>query len=637
MILGLIVFLPLLMCIVAWMLEYEIKFIGVSILTTAGVGISMVLSMLLFIPGLQNFFGKIPDVMNIFVWLSLDHSNTYWSLKFDPLVKIMLFVVTTVSFVVHVYSIGYMHHDKSKSRFMLLISLFTFFMLLLVTSNDFIQLFCGWEGVGLCSYLLIGFWHHKDSANYAAQKAFIVNRVGDLGLIIAMAMIYFTFGTFEFSAVFLKIKTISNASFCCGISLFDFIALMLFVGAMGKSAQFGLHVWLPDAMEGPTPVSALIHAATMVTAGIFLMVRCSPFLEVAPFAKNIILIIGSITALFGATVAMAQTDIKRVIAFSTCSQLGFMFMSIGSGFYTGAIFHLFTHAFFKAALFLGAGSVIHAFSDEQNIKKMGHAFRYIPYTYFVMWIGSLALAGFPPFSGFFSKESIIHVLSHNTTQIGLFAYCVSLLVAFLTSFYIFRLLFLVFHGQERSDDKVVAHIHESSLSMLLPLLVIVVFAGAIGISTHHLFLGASDGFWKGSGVTFLKIPSFSYLDPLIIFPLGGLLLAWIIYVKGFALNRVIRKRLDGFYKFFLNKWFIDELYDVLFVKPMFFLGRIFWKIGDEKIIENMGPNFLSYAANKIGFQVKRLQTGYISDYVIIVLGFIVLMIPCVLLWRYFNG
>lgn len=637
MILGLIVFLPLLMCIVAWMLEYEIKFVGVSALTTAGVGVSMILSTLLFIPGTQHFLGKMPDVMNIFVWLSLGGADTYWSLKFDPLVKIMLFVVTTVSFVVHVYSIGYMHHDKSKSRFMLLISLFTFFMLLLVTSNDFIQLFCGWEGVGLCSYLLIGFWHHKDSANYAAQKAFIVNRVGDLGLIIGMAMIYFSFGTFEFASVFSKIKMISNPAFCCGVSLFDFMALMLFVGAMGKSAQFGLHVWLPDAMEGPTPVSALIHAATMVTAGVFLMVRCAPLLEVAPVAKNVILIMGAITALFAATVAMAQTDIKRVIAFSTCSQLGFMFMSIGSGFYTGAIFHLFTHAFFKAALFLGAGSVIHAFSDEQNIKKMGHAFRYIPYTYFVMWIGSLALAGFPPFSGFFSKESIIHVLSHNTTHVGFFAYGVSLLVAFLTSFYIFRLLFLVFHGQERSDDKVVAHIHESPFSILTPLLVIVVFAGGIGFLTHHLFLGVSADFWKGSGVPFSKTSPSNYADPLIMFPLGGLMMAWIIYVKGFALNRVIKKRLDGVYKFFLNKWFIDELYNILFVKPMFFLGRIFWKIGDEKIIENIGPNLLSYVANRIGFQVKRLQTGYISDYVMIILGFIVVIIPCILLWRYFNG
>jgi NADH-quinone oxidoreductase subunit L len=588
--------------------------------------------MLLFIPLTENLLNFVPYTLELFVWIPLDGYDTYWSFRFDPLVKIMLFVVTTVSFLVHVYSISYMSHDASISRFMMLISLFTFFMLLLVSAADFIQLFCGWEGVGLCSYLLIGFWFQKESATYSAKKAFIVNRVGDLGLIVAMGAIYYSFGSFEFSQIFEKLPGVNNTHFMFGLSLMDFITLMLFIGAMGKSAQFGLHVWLPDAMEGPTPVSALIHAATMVTAGVFLMVRCSPLLEYAPMTKDVILIIGSLTAFFAATVAITQTDIKRIIAYSTCSQLGYMFMSIGSGFYTGAVFHLFTHAFFKAALFLGAGSVIHAFSDEQDIRKMGQSFKKLPYTYAVMWIGSLALVGFPPFSGFFSKESIIHVLSHTPGFPGKIAYITALIVSVFTAFYAFRLIFLVFHGKSRSDDKVYAHIHESSLGILGPLGVMAFFAAAIGFATHSLFLNPALGFWEGSYVKLSAYSSILWFDPLLLLPILGFFLAWLIYIKEFPLNHRLQKTFPWLHTFLLRKWFIDELYLFAIIKPALFLANVFWKIGDEKIIERFGPQLLVRIVSYLGIRIRQLQTGFMSDYVMMIMTFVVIIIPLIFLW-----
>ncbi len=630
MILPLIVFTPLFMAILAWIILPHFKPISTHILTTLGVGFSMILSIILFVP----FFHFVPQTIELFPWIPLEGYTTYWSLKFDPLVGVMLFVVTTVSFLVHVYSTEYMSHDQGSSRFMMLISLFTFFMLFLVTAADFLQLFCGWEGVGLCSYLLIGFWFHKDSAIEAAKKAFIVNRIGDLGLIIGMAVIYYYFGTLEFTQIFDKLPTMINISLPLGFSLMDFITLMLFIGAMGKSAQFGLHVWLPDAMEGPTPVSALIHAATMVTAGVFLMVRCSPLLELAPVTKDIILLIGSITAFFAATIAITQNDIKRIIAYSTCSQLGYMFMAIGSGFYTGAMFHLFTHAFFKATLFLGAGSVIHAFSHEQNIKKMGDAFRHIPYTYAMMWIGSLALIGCPPFSGFFSKESIIHILSHTSGSIGTFAYLVSLFVAFLTAFYAFRLIFLVFHGKSNADDKVVAHIHESPSLMLFPVIMLSILAIFIGVMTYRLFLNPDVRFWVGSHVVLSPGVHYSLFDPVLLLPILGIVLAWLIYIKEFPINVFCKTHLTLIYEFLFTKWRIDELYTVLIINPIFSLANILWKMGDEKIIEGIGPKFLTQTTNYLGNKIKSLQTGYISDYIIVIFIFLVLLIPLIFFGSY---
>ena len=622
MISVMILFTPLVFAILCWVFKEMIGKNGVMTLTIFGMGCSAFLSLLLFLPSDTYEILNIPLKIDIFTWIPLENTEILWSIRLDQPVRIMFSVVNIVSFFVHIYSVGYMKNDQNSSKFMILLSLFTFFMLLLVSSDNLAQLFCGWEGVGLSSYLLIRFWSHKESANKAAMKAFIVNRVGDLGFLIAIGSIYYHFGALDFDSIFEKIAKIKTIT----PDAYNFIALMLFVGAMGKSAQFGLHTWLPDAMEGPTPVSALIHAATMVTAGVFLMVRLSPLIEQAPLAKDVILIVGALTSLFAATVATTQDDIKKIIAYSTCSQLGYMFMAIGVGFYTGALFHLFTHAFFKALLFLSAGSVIHAFSDEQNVKKMGDAWNKIPMTYIMMWIGSITLSGFPLLSGFYSKESILTVLHETNNTFSQYAYIIGIFVAFLTSLYSFRLLFLVFHGKNNADEKVFAHIHESPPSMVLPLLSLSILSLGIGYLTINLFLWDDSVFWKNATIFVKTFTPKTHINFLMLVPFLGLFVAWLVYIKNYKLNEVFKNNLSPLYSFFKNKWFIDELYEKIIITPILFLSQKLWKVGDEIIIEGLGPKLATKTISFLNQRTRALQTGFLSDYFIMILIAITLCI-----------
>jgi NADH-quinone oxidoreductase subunit L len=563
---------------------------------------------------------------------------THWALKVDALTAVMLLLVTWVAAIVHIYSVGYMSHDDHKPRFMAYLSLFTFSMLMLVTSDNFIQLFFGWEGVGLCSYLLIGFWFKKPTANAAAMKAFIVNRVGDFGFALGIAAIFFTFGSVDFETVF-KTATAFHADtpeaswviFGMSVPVMDTICLLLFMGAMGKSAQFMLHTWLPDAMEGPTPVSALIHAATMVTAGVFMLARCSPLFELAPTALMVVTYVGAITAFFAATIGLVQNDIKRVIAYSTCSQLGYMFFACGVSAYNAAVFHLFTHGFFKALLFLGAGSVIHAMSGEQDMRKMGGIWRKIPYTYAFMWIGSLALAGIPLFAGFYSKDAIIESAWFAGTTQGYVAYTLGIAAALMTAFYSWRLLFMTFHGTPRADHHTMEHVHESPPIMLLPLVPLVlgaIFAGSIGYYAWGMF-DPSLAFWNGS-ITILhhhehEIPTLAYYAPLIA-GVTGISLAYLFYIRRPELPLLLKMRFAGIYKFLLNKWYFDELYDFLFVRRALDGGRWLWSRIDTNVIDRLGPNGLAFVSRAVALRSAKLQTGFLYHYAFAMLiGLLVLV------------
>jgi NADH-quinone oxidoreductase subunit L len=532
-------------------------------------------------------------------------------------------VVSVVSALIHIYSIGYMAHDKSIPRFFSYLSLFTFFMLALVTADNFIQMFFGWEGVGLASYLLIGFWYERPSANAAAIKAFLVNRVGDIGFALGIAGAFFLFGTVGFDAVFAAVPEMAEARFIFlgfDAHALTTIAILLFIGAMGKSAQLGLHTWLPDAMEGPTPVSALIHAATMVTAGVFMLCRLSPLFEYAPDALLLVTLVGAMTAIFAATVGVTQNDIKRVIAYSTCSQLGYMFFAIGVSAYGAAIFHLMTHAFFKALLFLGAGSVIHAVSDEQDMRKMGGLWRHIPATYAVMWIGSLALAGIPPFAGFFSKDIILEAAFAAHSGQGLFAYFLGVAAAFLTAFYSWRLLFMTFHGKPRADAHVMEHVHESPRVMLWPLYGLALGAVAAGWVGADAFVGeAREAFWGESLFVFSDNDSIEAahhvslwvkLLPLVV-ALSGIGLAYLFYIARPGLPALVAERFRPLYLFLYNKWYFDELYDALFVRPARILGYGLWKSGDGTVIDGVGPDGLAATTRNLSRRVSRLQTGYL--------------------------
>jgi NADH-quinone oxidoreductase subunit L len=573
-------------------------------------------------------------------WISSGGFSANWSLKLDQLTAIMLVVVTVVSSLVHIYSTSYMHEDKSIARFMSYLSLFTFFMLILVTADNFLQLFVGWEGVGVASYLLIGFWFKKPSANAAAIKAFLANRVGDFGLIIAISLIYVTFGTIEYAGVFEAVQnhlTDNFMLFGMEFNSIDAICILLFIGAMGKSAQIGLHVWLADAMEGPTPVSALIHAATMVTAGVFLVARCSPIFEYSDIALMMVTIVGATTAIFAATIAITQNDIKRIIAYSTCSQLGYMFFACGVSAYSAAIFHLATHAFFKALLFLGAGSVIHAMHHEQDISKMGGIWKKIPITYAMMWIGSLALAGFPPFAGFYSKDVILEAAYMSNTPFGKFAFTLGILAAFLTAFYSWRLLFLVFHGKTRADKHTFDHAHESPKAMLIPLFVLAfgsIFAGIIGYHFLHM-VSAEENFF-GNAIFLLEenrgileeihhSPMLVKYAPLIV-GIIAIYLAYIFYMVKTDLPKKIAQSLKPLYNISLNKWYFDELYEAVLVKPTKKLGDFLWRIFDIKIIDDIGPNGFVAVCKRAAARVSKLQTGYIYHYAFaIVFGLMVLV------------
>jgi NADH-quinone oxidoreductase subunit L len=619
----LLIFFPLLGSI----LGYLIKPLGdrySEITTTILVIISAALSCVIF------YNGAVHDVYGnyiIFEWMNSGNIKVNWSINIDPLSSIMLVVVTSVSSLVHIYSVGYMKHDPNKPRFMSYLSLFTFSMLMLVVSDNFLQLFFGWEGVGLCSYLLIGFWYKKESANNAAIKAFLVNRVGDFGLAIGIFLIFYYFGTVNYNEVFIKAassidKEIDFLGF--NINLITIICFTLFIGAMGKSAQFLFHTWLPDAMEGPTPVSALIHAATMVTAGVFLVVRCSPLFEYSQVALNFVAIIGMITAVFAASVALVQNDIKKIIAYSTCSQLGYMFFAAGIGAYHVAIFHLFTHAFFKALLFLGSGSVIHAFKNEQDIRLMGGVWKKIPYTWILMLIGTLALTGFPFLSGFYSKDAIIEFAFFKGTSIGYYAMSVGIITAFLTSIYSWRLFFITFHGNYNNKEIAIDETHESPLIMLIPLILLAlgaIFAGFLFkemlIGHHYLDFWKSSIFFKKE-IEHLHLPLWLLLSTPVLVILA-IPITYYLYIKDISILDGLKKFNEPLYNFLLNKWYFDELYEFLFVKPIKFIGFNLWKKGDQNIIDRYGPDGFSKVIKFFSNKAVKFQSGFIYDYAFIML------------------
>jgi len=627
-----LLFLPLLSFIISGFFG---KYIGDRIsviITSLFVSISAVLALLVFYQVITQGYEN-----NIVIasWLHSGSLNVNWSIKIDALSAVMLVVVTLISSLVHIYSIGYMSQDPHKPRFMAYLSLFTFAMLTLVTSDNFLQLFFGWEGVGLCSYFLIGFWYKKDSANAAAIKAFIVNRVGDFGFALGIFLIFYLFGTVNYNEVFQQIpQNLNNKLSFLGLHInsIDLICILLFIGAMGKSAQIFLHTWLPDAMEGPTPVSALIHAATMVTAGVFLVVRCSPIFEYSQLTLNIITFVGMSTAFFAATVALVQNDIKKIIAYSTCSQLGYMFFAAGVGAYNVAMFHLFTHAFFKALLFLGSGSVIHSFKDEQNINQMGGIWKKLPYTWVLMIIGTLALTGFPFLSGFYSKDAIIEYAYLRGNTAGYYAVVVGIFTALLTSIYSWRLIFKTFHGTYNNKKLKINTMHESPFVMLTPLIILAIGAIFAGYFFKELFIGhsSSNYFWTDS-IKFLLPLSLDhpplwiiYITPIIV--ILSIPLSYYLFVKNKSITNWLANENQPLYNFLLNKWYFDELYDFLFVKPFKKIGIFFWKNVDIKIIDKFGPDGISNLIKIFSNKAVKFQSGYIYQYAfIMLLGFSALL------------
>ena len=627
-----LLFLPLLASITSGFFGKYLGDRNSEIVTSLFVSISALFSIILFYQVIINGY---ENNVVIATWINSGTLDVNWSIKVDALSSVMLVVVTLVSALVHIYSIGYMSHDPHKPRFMAYLSLFTFSMLTLVTSDNFLQLFFGWEGVGLCSYFLIGFWFKKETANAAAIKAFVVNRVGDFGFALGIFLIFYLFGTVNYVEVFNQIPQIVEKKLLflgMNVGAIDLICILLFIGAMGKSAQIFLHTWLPDAMEGPTPVSALIHAATMVTAGVFLVVRCSPIFEYSPLTLNIITVVGMTTAFFAATVALVQTDIKKIIAYSTCSQLGYMFFAAGVGAYNVAMFHLFTHAFFKALLFLGSGSVIHSFKDEQDINQMGGVYKKLPYTYIFMIIGTLALTGFPFLSGFYSKDAIIEFayLKGNTT--GYYAAGVGILTAVLTSIYSWRLIFKTFHGDYNNKKININEMHESPLVMLLPLFILAIGAIFAGFLFKDLFIGNSSGnsFW-GDSIKFLNPLStehpplwFLLTTPALV--LTSIPIAYYLFVKDKDIPNRIAQSNKPLHNFLINKWYFDELYDVLFIKFSKKLGIFFWKVVDVKIIDKFGPDGVSSLINRLSLKASKFQSGFIYQYAfMILLGFSALL------------
>ena len=627
-----LLFLPLLGSILSGFFG---KFLGdrnSEIITSFFVSLSAILSLIIFN---EVAFNNYENNLIIFNWINSGSLEINWSIKIDTVSSVMLVVVCLISSLVHVYSIGYMSHDPHKTRFMAYLSLFTFSMLMLVTSDNFLQLFFGWEGVGLCSYFLIGFWFKKDSANAAAIKAFVVNRVGDFGFAIGIFLIFYLFGTVNYDEVFNQIPQLigKEVSFLgINVKSIDLICILLFIGAMGKSAQFLLHTWLPDAMEGPTPVSALIHAATMVTAGVFLVVRCSPIFEYSQLALNIICIVGMTTAFFAATVALVQNDIKKIIAYSTCSQLGYMFFAAGVGAYNVAMFHLFTHAFFKALLFLGSGSIIHSFKDEQNITKMGGVWKKMPYTWILMIIGTLALTGFPFLSGFYSKDAIIEFAYLKGSPIGYWAAFIGIFTALLTAIYSWRLIFKTFHGNYKNKDLKIETMHESPYIMIIPLIILAIGSVLAGILFKDLFIGynSSEYFWQDS-IKFLVPLSkdhppywIVYATPLLV--ILSIPISYYLFVKNKTITNWLVEENKPLYNFFFNKWYFDELYDYIFVRPSKRFGFFLWKSIDINIIDKFGPDGISNLIKKFSIKAVKFQSGYIYQYAfVMLLGFTALL------------
>ncbi|MFS0736402.1 NADH-quinone oxidoreductase subunit L [Sphingomonas sp. 1P06PA] len=676
----LIVFLPLLAALVAGLGNRAIGNVAAKAVTTGALFVSCALSWPIFL----DFLGGSaePMVVPVLDFIRSGDMVVDWALRVDTLTAVMLVVVTTVSALVHLYSWGYMAEDDSQPRFFAYLSLFTFAMLMLVTADNLVQMFFGWEGVGLASYLLIGFWYHKPSANAAAIKAFVVNRVGDFGFSLGIFGTFLVFGTVSIPAILEMAPGMAGSTIGFLGGRFDtmtVLCLLLFVGAMGKSAQLGLHTWLPDAMEGPTPVSALIHAATMVTAGVFMVCRLSPMFETSETALTVVTYVGAATALFAATVGTVQTDIKRVIAYSTCSQLGYMFFAAGVGAYGAAMFHLFTHAFFKALLFLGAGSVIHAMHHEQDMRFYGGLRKAIPLTFYAMMAGTLAITGVGVigvfgFAGFYSKDAIIEAAFASGTVSGGIAFAVAVFAALLTSFYSWRLVFLTFYGKPRwagsehiqhavhdahghgahgdhhdenpsaedsghephahdaGSDQVKHgtagyHPHESPIAMLVPLAVLTLGAIFAGFLFHHSFIDAEHGveFWKGSIAfdTHLmhamhEVPLWVKLSATVVMALGFLTALW-AYVLDTGLPARFTATARGLYAFLLNKWYFDELYHLIFVRPAFAFGRLFWKRGDQGMIDRFGPNGIAGVVQGGSVVARRLQSGYLYTYALVML------------------
>jgi NADH-quinone oxidoreductase subunit L len=652
-----IVFLPLIGFLIAGLFGRLIGARGSEIVTTSLLIVSAVLSWIAFF---NVGFGSGTTRVQVATWMSSGGLQVDWAFRIDTLTVVMLVVVNTVSSLVHLYSIGYMHEDPHRPRFFAYLSLFTFAMLMLVTADNLLQMFFGWEGVGLASYLLIGFWYQKPSACAAAMKAFIVNRVGDFGFLLGIFLVFVLTGSVAFDTIFPQIAGLTEKSFrFLGYdwNALTLTALLLFMGAMGKSAQFLLHTWLPDAMEGPTPVSALIHAATMVTAGVFMVARLSPIFEYAPVALTVVIVIGATTAFFAATVGLVQNDIKRVIAYSTCSQLGYMFVALGVGAYSAGVFHLFTHAFFKALLFLGAGSVIHAMHHEQDMRNMGGLRKHIPLTAAAMTIGTLALTGFPLLAGYFSKDAIIESAYAAVAHKGFaasYAFVLLVVAACFTSFYSWRLYFMTFEGKPRwaghghdahghdahahghDDHAHAAHAHddhhghghdhkphESPLVMLIPLAVLSLGALGAGWAFKEAFIGHDyEHFWKAALFTgkdnhilheMHEVPKWVIWSPFVAM-LIGLALAWYMYVRRPDVPGKLAAANPVLYRFLLNKWYFDEIYDFLFVKPAMWIGKFLWKKGDGFVIDGMGPDGISARVVDVTNRVVRLQTGYLYHY-----------------------
>ena len=617
-----ILFLPLIGSFISAFFYKKIGDLACQIITSAFVVLGAVFSSLILIETIKT---EQVYQLPLFDWISSGSLKLHWSIYVDSLTAVMLVVVNSVSALVHIYSIGYMSHDPHKPRFMSYLSLFTFAMLSLITADNFLQLFFGWEGVGLASYLLIGFWFKKESANNASMKAFIVNRVGDLGLLIAMFLIFKTFGTLTFSEVFSQAAAQSKNSvhiFGSDYNLITIICVFLFIGAMGKSAQIILHTWLPDAMEGPTPVSALIHAATMVTAGVFLVARCSPLFEYSQYALNLVAFVGATTAIFAASIAIVQTDIKRIIAYSTCSQLGYMFFAAGMGAYNVAIFHLFTHAFFKALLFLGAGSVIHAFHDEQNIEKMGGVWKKIPLTYVLMLIGTLALTGFPLLAGFYSKDAIIESAYFSKSLFSGYAFVIGIVTAFITSVYSWRLIFKTFHGKYNNSMSF-EKVHESGPVMLIPLLLLAVGAIFSGYVFHEIFIGEKTEFW-GKAIFFLNHVEHGHppmwliiLVPTLV--ISSIPLSFILFLKRKEIVESFVSTNKPIHTFLVKKWYFDELYDLIFVRTFRNIGTFLWQKGDVNTIDGYGPDGIARVVKKISERTSKVQSGYLYHYATVIL------------------
>jgi len=634
-----IVFFPLFGALIAGLFGKVIGDRTAEIVSSSLLVLAAILSWIVFLPLL---FGSGADgealvhaevaKVEVLRWVQSGDLDLNWVLRLDTLTAVMLVVVTTISSVVHIYSIGYMSHDPHRARFFAYLSLFTFAMLMLVTADNFLQLFFGWEGVGLASYLLIGFWYQKPSANAAAIKAFVVNRVGDFGFALGIFASFVVLGHIDFDGAFAAVDGARGQTlhFLWGDwDAMTVVCLLLFMGAMGKSAQFLLHTWLPDAMEGPTPVSALIHAATMVTAGVFMVARLSPMFEASPTAMTVVMIVGAITAFFAATVGLVQNDIKRVIAYSTCSQLGYMFAALGAGVFSAGIFHLFTHAFFKALLFLGAGSVIHAMSDEQDMRKMGGLRTRIPATYWTMMIGTLALTGVGipglgiGFAGFFSKDSIIEATYGVGGTAGSFAFWMLVIAALFTSFYSWRLVHMTFHGESRADHHTIEHAHESPNVMLIPLYILAAGAVLSGWVFYDFFFGNVEhatAFFSGSLVvndTALEAahaaPGWAKWSATIAMVLG-FLIAWQMYMRDKTLPKRLADANPGLYQFLLNKWYFDELYDFLFVRPAKWLGTVLWRGFDDWLIDQTIVEGIGARVKDVTARVVRLQSGYLYHY-----------------------